>query len=289
MLDLTAQKSDCNGYLIKMAVRRDGSDSDGILYDVDLGFPVCSSVDAAVIERTIHGAVAMFDSVAAGDEGKTTVRSTPAERNLRTVLTDISTGEVLSDGPSEVRVVTYTVSPQVTMLNVRLRLFGETSSAAAGLCATLGSEVVVAIEQPQLALPFLAQSGTDVAITKLPEPVVEVCTSRSPNGDFVFGRLVGFSEDKSSATLDDFGKSLEVQPSSITSQLKMRAADGSEIDVLLGWFSRRVEESGEVPSWEHLILAVGQEHADAGGRSVDDIWSISFATVKKAVSFVVEN
>ena len=289
MIDITSDSGSSSAFLTKLSVRRDGTSSNNLVFDVDLCFLVADLTAAECIDLAIPGALQMYERALTGEEGKTSVRVSPSSESMFCTMSLSDLGHCVFDGQCAVQTIVYAVTPQAVSATFRIRFLGVEEKDAGLVCGALGKSVLFDFTKSQQGFAFAPKPETtpvvedilDLSHIKKDTEVIASCVLG--NGEYAFGSVL--RSTKSAYLLSDFGKEISVKPSDIISQITVRGIDGS-LSGILDTYQTKVANMGGVPTWEHIIMALGDEVVAGASKSDDDVSvGLSWATVTEAVKY----
>ena len=271
MIDLSQPTSGGDGVLVKLQFRRAGrGDEDSLIADADVAFTVETTDDAGTIDGTVPGAAAAWEERSSGDEGRSRLTRTPADAHVHATIATIDSA--IYEGPAELRSLIVVSSPAATVLTVRARLFDIGETTAGALCVLLGCSVGLEVERRQQVLAFVASQSTTHD---------RIATVRCGDGRLEFGRVVEWDDDR--VVIDNFGQTIRTTVGNVVSVVNVRAESGPLSDTL-DTYRRDMTDRNARPTWEHLIVALGQRFAEGSAVSDDaDVWTLDPGTVAEAV------
>lgn len=288
MLDLTKHTDESSGHISKIAISRDGGADNELLFDVDLTFMLSSVVEAEAIGKLIPGALAMYQRTEDMDEQlKTSVRVNPPAEDLLVTLKQTDALLQVFNGRACVRSVVYNVVPGAASVTFKIRLFGISIENAGKLCESLGSKVTLHFTKKQQLLTFPTSKNVKHN-SEDPEPWT-IVSGMDADGGWVFGRLLYTDDsDRNCPTIvciDDFGKETTIEETEIISKFDISAS--GQLLNMVETFQNKVEKIGGRPTWEYMILAMGQEYSDNvfnGSDPCELAWGVINAAIKYSKS-----
>jgi hypothetical protein len=286
MLDLTKATNEAAGFINKIGIRRDGTADNELLFDLDLAFMLASDLDAKVVDKLIPGALAMYLRTEDGDEQlKTSVRVNPSAEDLFVSLKQSDALLQLFDGRACVRTVVYNAVPGAASVVFRIRLFEVNIDSAGVLCESLGSKVTIGFTKQQQLLTFPTPKP-DLSAKEEPWTIV---SGLDEEGLAVFGVLTHTDNSDRNCPpvvcINDFGSETIIEESGIISRFDISA--NGQLESMIDTFQSKVKKLGGKPTWEYMILAMGQEYSDNvyfGANPCELAWGVVNAAVKYSKS-----
>jgi len=257
IIDLTERTTEGQGMLSRIAVRRDGTSEDDLLFDADIGFEIQSSDDAKIISKLIPGASELYEQVEAGDERKTTIRASLADRSVHVELCDLN-GEVLAAGPTEIRSVVYKADPVAVYMTVRFRFFGISEDKSGQIVNALGRRVAVLAEHLQQVFDYANPGDTPIA-ERSPD-MNDVVTFQNGE-DHEFGMVVG--EGNGQIEVSNFTSVKTIDDSTVVSRISVTGEAGVPLATTLMNYHMECRTMDVIPNWQWLLLALGETYATA--------------------------
>ncbi len=276
IIDLTERTTEGQGSLTRIAVRRDGTSEDQLLFDADIGFEIQSVEDAAIISKLIPGASELYEHVEAGDERKTTIRAALADRSVHVELCDLN-GEVLVSGPTEIRTVVYKADPVAVYMTTRFRFFGISEDKSGQIVNALGRRVTVFAEHLQQVFDYAKPADTPIA-ERSPD-VNDIVTFQNEE-DHEFGMVVG--EGNGQIEVSNFTSVKTIDDSTVLSRISVTGEAGVPLATTLMKYHMESRARDVVPNWQWLLLALGETYANA--EETDAPLVIDDAVIALAVS-----
>jgi len=285
LIDLLAHDTKAIGEISRIAMRRDGTKDRNLLFDITFNFVVNDKEEAEIVSKCLPGATELFMRLESGDETSTVIRADPPTESVYLKLFNVGEDGSIDeafDGMGEVRAIMFKASQAKTIMSTKIRLVSLDNAACGALCGCLGESVLLEVARAQQMLPLPV---TDPLV--LPEKVAEVFRVVTASKDEIhcFGKLV--EEKRTKMILDDFGTRISVNHSDVVATVDV-CVEGGELTKFLDAYEKKILKAGNSPTWEHLILALGQEYAEEGMSSnPSDPRPIKWQTIKSAVDFGV--
>ena len=274
MIDICNAESFGLGFLSKITFRKSGeADSNGLLADVDIAFEIRSTDDAEVAEDVLPGSGAAWKAKATGEESKNRI-SKMYQRMF--VWGDIGNPQqTVYEGKCQVKSVSLSSNAKMMVVQYRLRLFDIDEKQAGALCMLLGEMTEVEFRQLQGELPFKSSNSSKM---------VEIATIKMHDGEIGFGKVVSW--DDAEVRIDDFGVVNDIHPDDVVAVVKLKF-DATTIR-LLDDYKRMTLTNMAQPSWQHLLLALGERFAVENPVGDDDYWTLTEQMVQTAVASSIE-
>lgn len=248
MPDFTQHTGECDGSLVKFAVKADGTVEDAYVYEAQVAFTIADMTDARIAEGVAPGASEVFTRSSGDDNWKhsSTVSPGTSLGPMRVTLSHADRGKVAIEGMAEVKALALRASKKAVVLSVKLAFGGQSAGIAANLAALLRSACCMSFERPQGVLPFRAKDATEANIGD-----VVVAWDGKVHEHFV-GRLAEVEGDR--LTLESFGNEFAASKAGIVAVLKL---DG-DVPAMVRSYEMRCGRRDVTPTWEAIVMAAAE-------------------------------
>jgi len=272
VLDMSALPTQAAMRLTKLVPRKEGA---GLAWDAELAMEVADEDAAQVVEQYLPGAQAVFD---AREASKGDVKTSGGFDLCRVEFQDAE-GERLARGHCEVRSVACKAHAQQAVLVLRLRVHGLLLEAAMRVVSMLDELVQLRLEDHSQQLSLLPKPGP---------PALEGRLVVHATGDRVVAGIVAAQDGRTLqlATMEaEALVELTLQGAHPDTALHVVAPDGSSMRDDLVAYVTRCDEARVPASWNDVVTALGQLHAEHAAAARPDfsweltpaVWDAAFA------------
>ena len=278
ILDFREKSAEADAKLASFKCRADGKDEHAYVYECDVVFTIANPREAEVAAHVLPGAVEVFTRAQEQDTNwKGRVAVVPDLSGVKVDIAHAARGKVAISGTAEVKQVELRASKKAVTVRARFVFGGQTAAQAANLAEALREAVHVALEQQQQPLPLRFGGAAPSA--------GQLVVASMEDGTVVVGRMIAAEddgEDEGILKLEDFSNTYDVEPGEVVSTLTL-GNPPDDLTSLLRSYRDRCKRRAIEPTWEALVLALGEGAPPATGRV-----EITSECVERAVELIKE-
>jgi hypothetical protein len=270
VIDLLAPSSEFAFHLSKIAIRRDGTNTNALLAEIDLSAPIETEEEALVLDGLVPGASSLWRRSSEGAEDAARFGRTPSSMSVhaRLALLNRAEDEVVFARTVAVARALVAVSARARSFVLRLRVGGLDPREVAMLCGALDERVSLSTSSVQLTL----FAGATVSVPA--REIREVASIRVTDGGLIEYRFGSVTDETDlSISLRDLHEQepecFDRRTVEVVSRLRVEAPEK-----LLRSYRKLADMRGLVPSWGDLIVAVGRDYGEGGSSAPGNVWTL---------------
>src|SRR5678809_705897 len=124
MLDLTQHDTNATATLLPPKVKRKGDDQGGLIWDVDVAFPITSADALRRVDAVIRGSAQLIEQGEHGGKHYTLTDNTERAEGRLTITGASDQDDLVHDVKAEVRFTRLRVAGSVATATIRFRIGG---------------------------------------------------------------------------------------------------------------------------------------------------------------------
>jgi hypothetical protein len=273
------------GLLTRASPRVDGTGD--IIWDVDVSFGCDSTEAAQVVDGFVPGALQTWDAGSSGS--KSSVKSVGGYDLVRVEFSD-QEGKRVASGHADIRYCSFTVSGDVAMLTIRLRVHGLLQDAAAKLVYKLDKIIGVEVDNQQIKMfkPDIIsnEAETNISASNLEQMLGHLIIFEH-GSTVISGVLTAVGEkDFSIQTMGGQELSFNTAKSNIVSNFIIKPEGDRGIVEYLKEYTDIADGNG---SWDDFVQAFGELFAEGVvTANADGGWPLSDLVVARAIDILAQ-
>lgn len=284
MIDLLAPSSEGSLHLTRLAIKRDGTNANALLAEIDLATPIETEEDALVLDALVPGASALWRRSSEGAEDTARFGRSPSSMSVhgRLALTDRAEEVVAFARTVTITRAVVAVSARSRTFIARVRVGGLGPEEVATLCGALDERVHLSTSSLQVTL-FGGAGTVSVPVRRDVREIVSLRVEVGGLTEYRFGSVTN-ETDRAISLRDLYEETPEdydLASSEVVSRLRVAASDR-----LLSAYRERATSIGLVPSWGDLIVALGRDYG-AGAASDGGVWALRPDHLRTALGGIV--
>ena len=286
MISLKEMPARAEGLLTRATPRVDGTGD--IVWDIDVSFGCDSNEAAIVVDGFVPGALQTWD---AGSNGsKSSVKSVGGYDLVRVEFSE-KTGEKVASGHADIRYCSFTVSGDVAMLTIRLRVHGLLQEAAANLVYKLDKIISIEVDSQQIKLfkPNIeSPAKTETTKSKQMEDLLGYLIIFEIGSNVVSGILTTVGEkDFTIRSMEGPEVSFQIDKADVVSSFLIEPEEGKDIQQYLNDYISISNGNG---SWDDFVQAFGELFAEGSVEANSNgSWPLSDIVASRAIDILAKS